>query len=68
METTGLFQQGVSCMQCHFNAGKQRRTEFVWTVPLRAFQPSPTAAISAREELLKSVQPATEALEKSVKP
>jgi len=39
METTASFQRGTSCMKCHFRAGKQAGTEFVWTVPLQAWPP-----------------------------
>jgi hypothetical protein len=67
METTTLFQQGVSCMQCHFNAGKFRHTEFVWTVPLRAFHPNVAVVAKVREQVQENVKPLMDALEAAVK-
>jgi len=67
METTKLFQQNVSCMQCHFNAGKLMHSEFVWTVPLRAFRENPATSAETWKNLQESVQPLTEAINKNTK-
>jgi hypothetical protein len=63
METTAAFQSGVSCMLCHFQAGKRMHTEFVWTVPLRAFRDNPQESAELLQELRASVRPLMEAIE-----
>lgn len=57
METTAMFQKGASCMFCHFNAGKIRKTEFVWTVPLRAFRDNPEETNRILKEMREKIQP-----------
>jgi len=56
METTSSFQTGQSCMKCHFNAGRTRGTEFVWTVPLRAFRASQEDAERIKAEMLRELR------------
>lgn len=62
METTSTFQNNSSCMKCHFNAGKLSKTEFVWTVPLRAFR-KPADAAAVAQRLQESVGPLMQKLE-----
>ncbi|MEP3477833.1 MAG: hypothetical protein ABJZ55_01170 [Fuerstiella sp.] len=63
METTGAFQQSFSCMRCHFNAGKFHHTEFVWTLPLRAWRADPdesTRAVRALRNRLQTFMESTQ--------
>lgn len=56
METTSKFQSEISCMQCHFNAGRQQKTEFVWTVPLRTFRGDPVESARALRALRDNLE------------
>lgn len=62
METTGVFQQKLSCMRCHFNAGTKYHTEFVWTVPLRAWRDDADESARALRDLRNRLQPFMESI------
>lgn len=68
METTAAFQITSSCMRCHFNAGVNKHTEFVWTVPLRAFQSNASLAAQAKKDIEESAKPLMDALEATTNP
>lgn len=63
METTGAFQQNFSCMKCHFRAGTSHHTEFVWTVPLRAWRSDAEESARALRDLRSRLQPVMESIQ-----